>query len=236
MSGPTVSCLHATRGRPEKALATMRLWAERATNPGDIEYVLAYEKGDAATEAHLDAVLPSANMPWFEGGVLAIRGDFGASCPAWNAAYQASSGKVLIQVSDDMLPPADYDTAILARLPTCWEVEPFVVAVADSNRKDRLLTTLVASRTFCEEEGCFLYPKYKSVWSDGDATFRAYKRKCVIEARDLVFEHKHPFFDKSVPMDSTYAMQNDTIRYYEGEKLFSERFPDWRATGIVDWA
>lgn len=213
----------------------MRLWAERAYTPALVEYVLAWEKSDEASTAYFDERLPIAEMPWSEGGVVAIRGDFGGSCPAWNAAYSVSSAPLIIQVSDDMEPPLHYDTAILNRLPAGWEERPHVVAVADSNRKDRLLTTLVATRAFCEAEGCFLFPGFKSVWSDGDATFRAYKRGCVIEARDIVFEHKHPFFDRSVAMDSTYAAQNEPIRYADGERLFTERHPKWREAGIVDW-
>lgn len=235
MSAPVISLLHSTKGRPEKALQTMRLWAERAYTPALIEYVIAYESDDAGTGDYLDSKLPSENAPWSENGVVVVRGKFGGSCPSWDAAFRVSSGGLMIQVSDDMVPPLHYDAAILGRLPSGWENGSHVVAVGDSNRKDRLLTTFIATRGFCESEGCFLYPKYKSVWSDGDATFRAYQKGVVIEARDIVFEHKHPFFDKSVPMDETYARQNDTIRYYEGEKLFNERFPSWRETGVVDW-
>lgn len=230
---PICSLLHATLGRPEKAIACMRLWAARAANPENIEYIFAVEKGDIGTQAALDIALENSDISL--GSVSAIRGNFGGSAPAWDAAYRASSGSLLIQVSDDQTPPLHYDTAILNRLPSGWGERPLVVAVGDSNRKDRLLTTLVATRRFCDNEGCFLFPGFKSVWSDGDATYRAYRRNVVIEARDLVFEHKHPFFDKSVPMDETYRLQNEPIRYAEGEAVFNGRHPDWRATGIVDW-
>lgn len=235
MSIPTISLLHSTKGRPAKALATMRLWAERAYTPALVEYVLAWEKNDEASTKHFDEMLPTADMPWSEGGVVAIRGDFQGSCPAWNAAYSVSSGSLIIQVSDDMEPIEHYDTALLNRLPQGWEEQPHVIATADSNRKDRLLTTFIATRAFCESEGCFLFPGFKSVWSDGDATYRAYKRKCVIEARDIAFTHKHPFFDRSVAMDATYAAQNEPVRYADGERLFTERHPKWRESGIVDW-
>jgi len=235
MSFPVCSLLHATKGRPEKAVATMRLWASRATDPSRVEYVIAMERDDYETNDLLEFVLATDEMPWCENTVVGVRGGFGGSAPAWDAAYRVSNGHLLVQVSDDFEPPKDWDTALLNRLPEGWEINPVVLAVGDSHRKDRLLTMLIASRAFCDAEGCFLFKGYKSVWSDGDATYRAYKRGCVIEARDLVFEHKHPFFDKSVPMDATYAAQNEPLRYAEGEKLFTERFPEWRASGIVDW-
>lgn len=234
MNGITISLLHATRWRPEKAIACMRLWMERAEKPQDIEYIFAFERDDVASDVAIEKALDNPDGITF-GQVSAIRGNFGGSAPAWNAAYKASSGSLLIQVSDDQEPPHHYDAAILTRLPTDWQEKPLVVAVGDSNRNDSLLTTLVATRKFCDEEGCFLFPGYKSVWSDGDATYRAYKRNAVVEARDLVFEHKHPFFNKSVPMDDTYKLQNEPIRYAEGEAIFNGRHPDWRSTGIVDW-
>lgn len=236
MSTPVISLLHATKGRAAKALATMRLWAERATHPENIQYVFAIEATDQATDEHFERELAIANLPWWNhGDVVAVRGAFHGSAPAWNAAYLVSGGSLLVQVSDDFEPPQDWDTALLNRLPLFWEKHAHVVAVSDSNRKDSLMTMLVATRKFCEDEGCFLFKGFKSVWSDGDATLRAYKRGCVIEARDLVFQHRHPFFDSAVLMDATYAAQNDHARYDEGEKLFTERHPDWRASGMVNW-
>lgn len=213
----------------------MKLWAERCSNPKAVEYVIATERDDTATQHHFDNVLPELEVPWAHDGVVAIRGAFGGSSPSWNAAYRASAGSLLVQVSDDQSPPLHWDLALLNRLPENWENKPLVVAVGDSNRKDRLLTTLVATRRFCDEEGCFLFPGFKSVWSDGDVTYRAYRRNAVIEARDIVFEHKHPFFDKSLSLDETYKLQNEPVRYAKGEALFVTRHPEWKESGIVDW-
>jgi len=227
---PTISLLHATKGKPEKALATMRLWAERAYTPALIEYVLAWERSDEASTAFFDATLPTAEMPWFEGGVVAIRGDFGGSAPAWAAAAMASSGELLIQVSDDFEPPGHWDTALLNRLPPDWEKEPLVIAVSDGLRRDKLMTMFICTTAYAAQKGEFLHAGYQSMFSDDDATFRAYfdqsQGKCrVIEARDLVFRHRHHCADGSVPEDDTYRWQNRPEAYGAGKKLFVERNP-----------
>ena len=226
---PTIACLHATRGRPEKALATMRLWAERATNPGDIEYVLAYERDDTATEAHLDRMLPGSKMPWFDGEVVVIRGAFGGSAPAWNSAYSASSGSLLVQVSDDFVPPQDWDTALLNRLPSMWETENFVIAVNDGLRRDKLMTMFICTRAYAEQKNEFLHPGYFGLFSDDDVTFTAYKDQSngncrVIEARDLLFKHEHHCIGNQEP-DETYRWQSRPEAYAHGKKLFCERHP-----------
>lgn len=229
MNGPTISLLHSTRGRPEKCIAAMRLWAERATNPGEIEYVLAYERDDAATESHLDRVLPGANLPWFDGEVVVIRGQFGGSAPAWDSAYKASSGNLLIQVSDDFVPPPDWDTALLNRLPPMWESERAVIAVSDGLRRDKLLTIFICTRAYADQKGEFLHRGFQSMFSDDDASYLAYRDQStgncrVIEARDLVFEHQH-HVKLGIEPDETYRWQNRPEAYAAGQKLFNERNP-----------
>lgn len=226
---PVCSLLHATLGRPEKALATMRLWAERATNPAAIEYVIAYEKSDAATEAALDAYLPTAELPWFQGGVPVVRGDFGGSAPAWDAAARVSSGHLLVQVSDDFAPPVHWDLALLGRLPMGWEQERIVIAVNDGLRRDRLMCHAICTAVYADHKGEFLHAGYKSMFSDNDFTISAYRHQdrgeCkVIEARDLLFEHQH-HCKTGESEDATYAWTNRPEAYAHGKRLFEERHP-----------
>ncbi len=230
MNLPLISLLHATRGRPEKAIATMRLWAERATNPAEIEYIIAYEIDDKSTADHLDAILPTAEMPWFEGGVIVVRGAFGGSAPAWDAAYKSSSGRLLVQVSDDFECPQDWDTALLNRLPLGWEGEKIVVAVSDGLRRDKLQTMAVCTAEYADYRGEFMHSGYLSMYADNEFTARAYigahNGECrVIEARDLIFTHKHHCANPDVPEDDTYRWQNRKEAYDKGRELFEQRNP-----------
>lgn len=226
---PTISLLHATKGRPEKAIATMRLWAERAHAPGAIEYVLATEKSDSATLDHLDAVLPGSEMPWFEKGVVVIRGDFGGSAPAWDAAAKVASAPLYVQVSDDFECQQDWDLALLGRLPVGWEEEPMVIAISDGLRRDKLLTMFICTAKYAHQSGEFMHAGFQSMFADDDRTFRAYfdqsEGRCrVIEARDLLFEHQHHCKTGAEP-DATYQWQNRPEAYEAGRKLFWERNP-----------
>lgn len=226
---PSISLLHSTLWRPEKAIACMQLWASRCSCPGDVEYVIAYERDDKSTEAALDNFLPEYEAPWAHGGVVVIRGDFKGSAPAWDAAYRASSGDLLVQVSDDFSCPVDWDVALLARLPAGWEGKPIVIAVNDGLRRDKMLTMFVCTRNYAELAGEFLHKGYQGVFSDSEATHRAYLRHetglaTVIEARDLLFTHNH-HCKSNEPEDATYAHQNSPEAYEAGKKLFMERNP-----------
>lgn len=230
MNPPTISLLHASYGRPEKAVATMRLWAERATNPAEIEYVFSINKEDTATDEHLDQVLSEGNLPWFEETAIAVRGNFAGSAAAWDAAYRVSGGSLLVQVSDDFVPPQDWDTALLNRLPQGWESGKLVIAVNDGLRRDRLMTIAICTRTYADFRGEFIHKGYISVFSDNEFTARAYdgdkSGECrVIEARDLLFEHMH-HCKTGETEDATYARQNRPEAYEQGKRLFAERNPD----------
>lgn len=227
---PVISLLHASKGRATKALQTMRLWAERCTRPEDVQYVFALESTDAETDAMLERELPVANLPWWnEGDVVAVRGNFGGSAPAWNAACKVSGGALLLQISDDLVCPQDWDTALLNRLPEQWETTPLVIAVNDGLRRDKLMTGAICTRMYADWKGEFLHPGFMSMYSDDDFTFRAYRDQqdgnCrVIEARDLLFEHQHHCKTNAEP-DATYLWTGRKEAYEHGKKLFLERNP-----------
>jgi hypothetical protein len=217
----------------------MHLWAERASNPGEIEYVLAWEREDRATTNHFDATIPGMDVPWIGGSVMAIRGDFGGSAPAWDAAYQVSMGALLVQVSDDFFPVEHWDIALLGRLPTGWENEPHVIAINDGLRRDRLMCHAICTRAYADLRGEFLHAGYQSMFSDNEFTARAYigaaNGECnVIEARDLLFKHDH-HCARGEPPDATYEWTNRPEAYAAGLKLFNERNPHAYGRDVHLW-
>ncbi len=237
---PIFSLLHASYGRPEKALAAMRMALDRAKDPGKIEYLFALNHDDPKLEEYHDA-LPT-------GGVL---GHFNGSAPAWDAAANASIGQVLIQMQDDLELPQDWDAKLLDRLISIkignhpdhilWLSRPVFVAVSDGHRKDALCCTAIMNRARYEQCGEFLHAGYRSVFSDDEVTIRAMADardgKCTfVNARDLVFLHRHHYHDKSVPMDATYERENSSEAYRIGAALFAERNPEAATDGLRTWS
>jgi hypothetical protein len=229
---PRLSLLHATRGRPQKAVAAYRMWHERARGwASELEHIFSTDFDDATGgelyEGMLEAGFEDRN--WH-----IIQNANKGSAEAWDNAYKASHGELLVQVSDDMEPPQDWAELLAKRIRESSAKDfsaPVVVAVSDGFRKDRLMTTFICTRAYADFKGEFIHSGFVSMFSDDDVSYRAARhqrdgRCTVIEARDLVFLHRHHYHDKTVPMDETYARQNADSAYRMGAQLFKERNPE----------
>lgn len=238
---PLFSLLHATYGRTTKAIDAMKLALARASNPSQVEYIFACNNDDKEFSKFM---VPDA--PWAK--TMIVIGNYTGSSPAWNAAANASSGEILIQMQDDLELPEMWDAHILRRLrelpfdggPDGWKGLSIFVGVSDGYRKDDLCCTAIMNRMRYTQQGEFLHPGYMSVFSDDDVTYRAIRDakagRCVfVSARDLVFTHRHHYHDKSVPMDATYQRENSAEAYRIGSELFLKRNPESTKDGIVTW-
>lgn len=233
MTTPLCSLLHATYGRPEKAVAAMRDALAKAAMPESVEYIFAVNTDDSETAT---ALLPFKDAPkpekqWVN--KIVIR-NFSGSVPAWNAAAKASTGRILVQMQDDLELPQDWDSTL------CWTVEaqlpnwdtPAVIRVSDGFRKDELLCTAIINRARYEQVGYFLWSEYNSVFSDDEFSVRAYAdsdrpegdmgRCQLLDRRDLVFRHNNLYHLKQ-PEDATCKRQNSAENYHQGGELFYKR-------------
>jgi hypothetical protein len=206
------SLLHATRGRINMAIGAREIWMELADNPAAVEHIFAIDDDDAES------------CRWLKSFAHVVSPK--RTCvDAWNRAAVASSGRVLIQVSDDWIPPRGWDTKLRAiytgRDPLN---EDFVLAVNDGHRTDELLCMAILSRARWQTQGEMFSPDYESVFSDNHFTYHAYKDGVVINARHLTFEHHHPAHGKG-RMDDTYRRQNAPEKYRRGLETFKRLNP-----------
>src|SRR5438045_7091802 len=103
---PRISLLHATHRREGGPLEIKRAWLEAAAEPSNVEYVFSLDEDDtasvAATEGQIRVVNPATTA------VTSVRN--------WNAAAAAASGELLFVIADDLFPPAEWDTDVIAML------------------------------------------------------------------------------------------------------------------------
>lgn len=238
MKPPLFSLLHATYGRPEKAVAAYRKTMALAMDPTGVEYIFACNNDDSKP-------IDGANFLGADlcANTFIVPGNFNGSAPAWNAAANESLGKILIQMQDDLELPLHWDISLtnaILRAGITNLDDPFFVAVSDGFRNDGICCTAIMNRARYQQEGEFLHPGYMSVFSDDDVTYRAYRDakigKCkLVDARDLVFTHRHHYHDKTVPMDATYERENSSDAYRIGSELFVQRNPLAATDGIRTW-
>lgn len=213
-NGKRFSLLHATRGRPDQAIKTRDYFYMAAVNPLGVEHIFAIDADDAESLEKLKhykhVVVENPN----------------GCVKAWNAAAAASSGHVLVQLSDDWLPCLEWDDRVWAKIDPA---KPQVVAISDNHRKDHLLCMAILTRARYEQQGREMFsPEYFGVFSDNEFSLRAYKDGVVIDARkEIVFDHQHALW-LGIPQekwDETYKRQNAPERYKEGEEIFLRRNP-----------
>ena len=211
--GVKISLIHATRGRPQKAAIARKVWLDFADHPEQVEHIFVFDKDDDES-----MVLSRMHHAISNGG---------GCVAAWNYGAFQTSGPVVVQMSDDWTPPPSWDTEILNRIGDPYK--PAVLAVSDGGRKDKLLCIAIATRAYLAQDYFFFHPSFTGVYSDNWFTEQAYARKQVIEARDLVFHHNHPAFQKG-EVDETYVRQNSPERYAEGLQVIN------RLRAGTDWS
>jgi hypothetical protein len=204
--GGKISLLHATRGRPQQAIETRALWLERAENPDAIEHIFGCDPDDE-------------QGPMLGGFRHIIQDPGGGPCGAWNMAYHISHGDVLIQVSDDMIPPMGWDRLVLKAIGDTSN--PSVLRVSDGHRKDGLIVLAIVTRAWVTKIGYLFHPGFFSMYSDNWLTEQAQAEGAIIEAPEIVFEHRHPIFTGE-PCHPTTARSNAPEHYEKGKELWEK--------------
>lgn len=224
-NGMTFSICHPTYLRPEQALAIRDLYLGRAKNPMAVEYIFGLHHNDAESIKLLSGFRHTVT-------------DKEGCCPNTLEPMKASTGKFIMVIADDLIPPEGWDEQILEALRdktgdgnvTCdiyippWEECGLVLNFNDSLRRDGHMCHGFMTRPWLEEYLEDPWPG-TGIFSDNEFTYRARKAEIVIEAPEIVFEHRH-YSTGKVPMDATYADQNQNKNYVEGLKLFRKRNPD----------
>ncbi len=220
--GPRIALVHATRGRPQQAARARKVWLDSAARPESVEHIFIFDRDDL--QSHCLRRFHSYEIP--EGG---------GCVAAWNTGALMTNAPVIVQMSDDWIPPDNWDDLILERLGVPVEIldrevdcdgsrqgwtlpgldQPRVLAVSDGTRTDQLLCMAICTREYFNKDFFLFHPWFTGVYSDNWFTECAYKRGAVIEARDLVFTHHHPMFTGE-EMDATHAAQNSMPAYDHG--------------------
>jgi len=219
---PTFSLAY-TSVRPALIPQVVNLWTSRATRPFEIEWVIAVDDGDAASIAAATSCSALALPPDPKCRAVKVLVNTGAkTCVAgWNVAAAATTGKIIVAVADDFMPPQGWDNLLLSTGPKDWPDGEFVVHVNDGYVQS-LCTLAILTRKRYERFGYLWYPKYESMFCDTEFGEVAIRDGIVIEAMHLLFEHLHPDCGKR-QRDQQDIKHASTQRWQVGETLFKYR-------------
>jgi hypothetical protein len=212
------SLVYTTR-RPGSIAPVIALWLDRATQPADVEVILAIDADDVVG---INAARTHAAYDGARNVKLVIQSDLPGNCvKGWNLAALNSTGDVIIAIADDFEPPQAWDELLLALKPADWTDREFAVHVNDGYVRT-IMTLAIITRRRYERFGYLFYPGYQSLFCDTDLTERAYQDGCVLKAMQLTFEHKH-CDNKKRERDAIDLVHSSDERWKQGEQLFNYR-------------
>ena len=143
-----------TSVRPAEIQRVVQLWSTRA-GLDDFEWVIAVDAGDIASEKVAQAT-----------GAKVVINTGPKTCVAgWNCAAAASTGKVLIAVADDFIPPDKWIPKLNALEPANWKDEEHIVHTEDGVVHDIAVLAILTRKRY-ERFGYLFYPDFLSVFCD----------------------------------------------------------------------
>ena len=194
-------------------------WLEKASNRKAIEFIICVDADDS------ESIESAGGTCQHIGNTqVVVQSSAPFNCvKAWNAAAKASKGKVLIMVSDDFVPPKNWDSQLVG-LQQNWINEPWVVRVNDCNNSttNKPFTLPILTRSRYEKLEYVFWPEYESIFSDTEFGDHAKLDGVVIDARTLLFEHIHPTCLKRSP-DAVDRAHSSTKRWDRGEAIYKRR-------------
>lgn len=214
------SLVHASRGRPALCPKTAREWISKASGNNSLEYILSLDEDDAANYAKvIEELRPIVDLK------VKIAPNT-CMVQAVNVATPLATGDIIIFVPDDMGCPERWDSSLLERLARSkFRLgDEFCFYVRDGIHADpyELQTHPYVSKALYKRLGYLYHPAYMSVYADNDFTAVTKGLGCIVDATDLLFEHRHPMVGKA-PWDDTYTHENSYAAGDHGVATFQRR-------------
>lgn len=207
------SILH-TSARPHAWRESYGAWISRALDPESVEYILCADERWGFEDQALQAwreLRPEKNLTvWNTARKCMVDG--------YAEAAKAATGRILILNSDDMECPLEWDRLLWDLMPMWPE---FVLHVSTGWYDGEKASSIqILSRSRYEKLGYVMHPGYLSMYADDDFLHHAYADGVVIDARHLMFPHKH-----AAPgaWDEVYLHQNSGEAGTVGKALFERR-------------
>ena len=215
---PILFSICHTSARPQEWEKVYRAWLESALHPNLVEYVLVVDHDWGFTE--LPKLRPQDKVMWAKGARHCY-------VEGVNLAASHATGKVLIVNADDQYPCNGWDYELAKVLKDGFDSN-FVILPSTGTLDEhirRIAVMPILSRVRYQANGYALYPLYESMFADNDFLAHACKDGVVIEAKHLMFPHRHPF-NEGVPVsqwDDAYKAQGRHQAFQIGQAIWEAR-------------
>src|SRR5208282_2059505 len=199
-------------------LGACQQWLHRCANPSHVEYILVV---DAAQVGLLNYSIAASGLSWPPPwGLFSVVANHGRECfvDARNAGFQAATGEILINSSDDVFAPQDWDRVLSELCPDTSELVGFDCPTG-SPRDGELFAVQILTKTLSDLIGPSS-PEYWSMFCDDEWTLQMKRLGRIVQGPR--FEHRHPSLGTAAN-DEVYEKENAAWAYRKGRKAFERR-------------
>lgn len=180
-----------------------------AASSCDWELVFVCSPGDDEQIAACDDLALFENVEVLVAGWGAGPGDYARKI---QAGYEVSDAPFVLCGADDLLFHPGWDTAALAVarefdvgvVGTNDRANPSVIAGQHSTHPLVARTYIDAFGGYVGGDGHVYFDGYDHQFVDSELCATAQARGCYAHCHESVVEHRHPIFNRAVPLDSTY--------------------------------
>lgn len=207
---PSISLLHATRGRPDQSLLVRAQWMSTADDLAQIEHIFAVDEDDSVALEATDGLLRVV--------VKNPRGCF----KGYNLAAKKAEGDILVPIEDDLVAPKGWDTVVMEAYRGHLD-EPAVLLVDDCLANSSI--EWIYNQAYFKARGLY-HDGYFGNFGDTEVRDRIRADGVLRIQTDLKLDHRH-HSRNVVPFDEIY--QRKQSYYREDEALYGKRKANgWR--------
>jgi hypothetical protein len=206
-----ISLIHPSRGRAAKSWSTTREWIDRAGC--DTELIVSIDASDPQKEAYQVQYTGKQHTKL-------LVNDNDCVVQAANHAAAASSGSILLYLSDDFKSPISWGKDIIDL--TSHLKDKWLLKVDDCLQRFEadVLTIPIMSRSLYENLGYFFHPGYKSMFTDQDLFWTCQNMGVIVNARHMKFPHEH-YCNGKAKKDATY--ERSDLNWNSGKEFYNQR-------------
>jgi len=219
-----ISLLHISRQRAPLAIKCFKEWMENCANPKEVEYILGVDDDDPTLQQY-ENVFSDVDRLTCESFIFNVTDSRNGVQALNNAAKVISpTTEVIMSVSDDEGCPKNWDLEIFKLLEGVDNFkDPKFIGVNDGlNPYGGTFVFYISNRAHYERFGWVLCPEYDGMWADNDMTQLAKKTGALIDAPQLLFQHKHYSLGLAVK-DQIYEKTNNAREFAKNEQVFLGR-------------
>ena len=204
------SLVHPSRSRLARAEDAITEWRLQASGRHELEHILSVDADDPDLPGYRSLAARC-------GSRLEVHPNR-SMVEAVNRGAGAATGEVIVAISDDFGCPQAWDQAIVDALGG----RELAAVLVDDGVNARILTIPIMTAAFYRRLGYIYHPDYISLWADDDLTEVAKREGALVDARHLVFPHRHMFLALA-DADATYARQNSNRSWWHGWRTYEKR-------------